>query len=147
MESSPGQTSSTEAVTAAQFQKYLSDSGLLSAEDVRAALAKMTPAQRQDGRQIAQELIKQGKLTKYQAQMLCQGKSKGLVLGNYVILDKIGQGGMGMVFKAHHRRMDRIVAIKVLPPAVTKNPGAVKRFLREAEAAARLSHPNIVAAF
>jgi hypothetical protein len=56
-----------------------------------------------------------GRLGKY------QDTDKNLVLGNYTILDKIGQGGMGQVFKAQHRRMDRIVAIKMLPDSVSKD--------------------------
>jgi tRNA A-37 threonylcarbamoyl transferase component Bud32 len=79
--------------------------------------------------------------------MLFQGKTKGLVLGNYVLMEKLGQGGMGMVFKARHRKMGRVVALKVLSPSVTKNPRAVKRFQREAHAAAQLQHPNIVGAY
>jgi hypothetical protein len=63
----------------------------------------------------------------------------------YEILCELGRGGMGVVFKARHRRMDRIVAIKVLPAAVTKDQGAVARFDREVKAAAKLRHPNIVA--
>src|SRR4029077_3002487 len=69
------------------------------------------------------------------------------ILGNYVLLDKIGAGGMGMVFKAQHRRMKRLVAVKVLPKAGKKDPEVFKRFQRELEAAAKLTHPNIVAAF
>ncbi len=69
------------------------------------------------------------------------------MLGNYVILDKLGQGGMGMVLKAEHKRMKRVVAIKFLSPSVTKTPDAVRRFDREVEAAAKLDHVNIVAAY
>jgi serine/threonine protein kinase len=85
-------------------------------------------------------------LTKFQAQEIYSGRAKSLILGNYTILDKIGAGGMGQVFKAEHRRMKRIVAIKMLPKAVTKDASAVARFQREVEAAARLRHSNIVAA-
>src|SRR5262249_38422027 len=85
-------------------------------------------------------------LTKFQAEQVWQGKGKSLVLGNYVLLEKIGQGGMGAVYKAEHRRMKRIVAIKMLPPNLLQNPAAVARFQREVEAAARLRHPHIVAA-
>src|SRR5262249_31587599 len=74
-------------------------------------------------------------------------KTKGLILGNYVILDKLGQGGMGLVFKAQHRRMKRIVALKVLSPALAARPTAGQRFQREVEAAGRLNQPNILAAF
>ena len=69
------------------------------------------------------------------------------VLGDYVLLGKIGAGGMGKVFKARHRRMDRIVALKVLPPNMMKHPEAIQRFRQEVKAAAQLFHPNIVTAF
>jgi serine/threonine protein kinase len=95
---------------------------------------------------LARALVKTNKLTAYQAKALWQGKLKHLVLGNYHVLDKIGEGGMGLVFKARHQRMDRLVALKVLPPRYTKNEVAIKRFQREVRAAAVLSHPNIVAA-
>ena len=76
-----------------------------------------------------------------------QGKPKLPVLGDYVLLGKIGAGGMGMVFKARHVRMDRIVALKVLPRNMMKHPEAVDRFHQEDKAAAQLFHPNIVTAF
>ncbi|MBT4844162.1 MAG: serine/threonine protein kinase, partial [Planctomycetaceae bacterium] len=69
------------------------------------------------------------------------------VLGDYVLLKKIGAGGMGTVFKARHSRMDRVVALKVLPPNMMKHPEAVQRFRQEVKAAAQLFHPNIVTAF
>jgi len=53
-----------------------------------------------DVHQLAQELIRQKKLTVYQAQTVYQGNGKSLILGNYVVLDKLGQGGMGMVLRA-----------------------------------------------
>ncbi len=74
------------------------------------------------------------------------GKGKSLTLGNYVLLDMLGEGGMGMVFKARHRRMERVVALKVIKPKVVKDPVALKRFQREVIAAAKLTHPNVVAA-
>jgi len=136
-----------DVIPVQQFVQYLSDSALFSADEVKALLAGVQPPQREDTRQLALELVKQGKLTRFQAQMLCQGKTKGLVLGSYVVLDKLGQGGMGMVFRARHRRMNRVVALKVLSPAITKNANAVQRFQREVEAAAKLDHKNIVAAY
>ena len=97
-------------------------------------------------RSLARELVRRKKLTAWQAKEIYAGRGRSLVLGNYVILDKLGQGGMGMVLKAQHKRMKRVVALKVLSPAITKNPTAVQRFQREVEAAAKLSHANIVAA-
>jgi serine/threonine protein kinase len=65
----------------------------------------------------------------------------------YEILQLIGSGGMGVVYKARHRLMDRVVALKVIHPVLVDRPGMVARFEREVRAAARLAHPNIVAAY
>ena len=67
-------------------------------------------------------------------------------LGEYEILEKLGQGGMGAVYKARHRRLDKIVAVKVLPPDRMADPLALARFDREMKAVGRLDHPNIVRA-
>lgn len=64
--------------------------------------------------------------------------------GVYEILGKLGQGGMGTVFKARQPALDREVAIKVLPPSQAKDPNLVERFLREARCSAKLSHPYLV---
>ncbi len=68
-------------------------------------------------------------------------------LGNYTVQQCIGRGGMGAVFRAVHRRMNRVVALKVLPPELTEKPDAVGRFQREVETAAQLVHPRIVTAY
>ena len=60
------------------------------------------------------------------------------VLGDFRIVRELGRGGMGEVYKAQHRRMKRVVAIKVLPPNAVDSPDAVRRFEREVEAAAKL---------
>src|SRR5687767_9904656 len=135
------------SVSVEQFAKAVSESGLLSADELAAFQAGLRASRRPaDAQALARELITAGKLTKYQASAAYQGKAKSLMLGQYVVLDKIGAGGMGQVYKAQHKRMKRVVAVKVLPQAATKSPDAVKRFQREVEAAARLSHPNIVIA-
>jgi serine/threonine protein kinase len=71
----------------------------------------------------------------------------GATMGNYKILETLGEGGMGVVLKAQHVRMERMVALKVLRGQATESPAAIKRFHQEVRAAARLSHPNIVTAF
>ncbi|MCA9176655.1 MAG: protein kinase, partial [Planctomycetales bacterium] len=76
-----------------------------------------------------------------------QGEADQLVLGQYVILDQLGEGGMGVVYRAFHRRMQREVAIKIVAPSVLHRPVAIERFYREVRAAAKLLHPNIVTAF
>ena len=67
-------------------------------------------------------------------------------VGNYQILSKLGQGAMGAVFRARQMSVDRVVALKVLPPKFAKNEAFLARFLREARSAAKLSHPNVVQA-
>ncbi|TVS09658.1 MAG: hypothetical protein EA424_26675 [Planctomycetaceae bacterium] len=130
-----------------QFSDRLDASGVLSRAGVQALLETLPTERRpNDGQQLARLLVKQKQLTAYQAQEIYAGKGQSLTLGNYVILDKLGQGGMGMVLKAEHRRMERVVALKVLSPAVTKTPEALARFQREVKAAAKLEHPHIVIA-
>lgn len=68
----------------------------------------------------------------------------GQSLGGYEILEPLGEGGMGRVFKARHGRLNRVVALKVIRPEQLANPNALRRFQREARAAARLAHPNVV---
>jgi len=68
----------------------------------------------------------------------------GTTLGHYRIVEKIGEGGMGVVYRAYDERLDRDVAIKVLPDAVAADPDRLRRFEREAKAVAALSHPNIL---
>lgn len=63
------------------------------------------------------------------------------------ILELLGQGGMGVVYKARQRQLDRIVALKVMPPETGRDPAFAERFTREAKALARLNHPNIVAVY
>lgn len=134
--------------TVAELQHCLAAIGLLSEREATALLEKIPAAARpQNAKAFAGDLVRLGKLTKLQASGLLQGKLKYLVLGEYLLLEKIGQGGMGQVLKAEHRRMKRLVALKVLATKSMSDPDAVRRFQREVEAAARLIHPNIVTAF
>jgi serine/threonine protein kinase len=125
-----------------QFARALVEVGLVDAQELKALMAG--PFDGVLG--LAQRLVNAGKLTAYQSAAVYQGKSRGLLIGNYFILDKLGGGGMGIVFKARHRRAGGAVALKILPPSFARDRTAVLRFRREVEAARRLNHPNLVAA-
>ncbi len=71
----------------------------------------------------------------------------GTTLGPYQIVSQLGAGGMGVVYHAHDPRLDRSVAIKLLPPDLTRDEIAKQRFLQEAKAASALDHPNICTIF
>jgi response regulator RpfG family c-di-GMP phosphodiesterase len=91
-------------------------------------------------------LVEHQLLTKYQATQIDAGKTHRLILSNYRVLDCVGAGGMGVVFKAEHVRMRRVVAIKVLPQAEDADNRMLRRFLSEMRTLAQLQHPNIVSA-
>ncbi len=85
-------------------------------------------------------------LTDYQACRVRAGTTFGLILGNYRVLDRVGAGGMGVVFRAEHILMRRVVAIKVLPLSRDQDARLLLRFLAEMRTVASLQHPNIVTA-
>src|SRR5689334_10323565 len=107
-------------LTAKKFIESAESVGFLSASAAEALRGKLSSDELEaQAESLARDLIRDGKLTKYQAANIYQGRAKTLIFGEYVVLDKLGQGGMGQVFKAQHRRMKRVVALKVLPPQAT----------------------------
>ncbi|MBI3463165.1 MAG: SUMF1/EgtB/PvdO family nonheme iron enzyme [Planctomycetes bacterium] len=98
-------------------------------------------------RDVIAALVLQGHLTRYQGRRLIFGSPAELRIGQYDILEPIGRGGMGTVYKARHKFLHRIDAIKVLNQSLSRNGVAIERFYREAAAAGQLHHENIVQAF
>jgi serine/threonine protein kinase len=135
-----------------QFRQCALASELVSGADLEAAVTELraagggtvTEATITD-RQLADKLIEMGRLNSYQAIQLLRGTST-LNLGPYRILDEIGRGGMGEVYKAEHPIMGRVVAIKVLPRSKS-TPSTIASFTREIRAQAQLDHDHLVRAF
>ena len=101
-----------------------------------------------DPKALAGELIRRGWLTPYQANQIFAGRGCELLLGSYVLLERLGEGGMGQVFKAQNWKLGKIVALKLIRKERLAKPDAVRRFQREVRAPPRLCrHPNIVHAY
>src|SRR5262249_12757243 len=145
--SSPSAGATGQPAWLQQFVKALCDHGILNPADAWAAVQAVPAAGRDSVQRLAQGLARLRQLSWYQAAVFAEGKADDLVLGNYLLLDKVGQGGFGSVFKARHRRMQRVVALKVLLPELMREPQVLQRFQREVQTAAKLNHPNIVTAY
>jgi serine/threonine protein kinase len=100
-----------------------------------------------DPRVMLRELLQREWLTAYQANQVLKGAAKDLILGPYLLLARIGDGVLGQVFKAMHRRMKRLVALKVIRAELLARPEAVERFYEETQIISQLSDPHIVHAY
>ncbi len=135
-------------ISVATFVERLEQSGIVDETTLDAIRSEAGPDKdpQRNGESFVRRLVRSELLTGYQARKIWKGRQDELVYGNYVVLDELGRGGMGVVLKAQHRRMQRLVALKILPRDIVKDQLAVQRFQREVIAAAQLEHPNIVAA-
>jgi response regulator RpfG family c-di-GMP phosphodiesterase/serine/threonine protein kinase len=97
-----------------------------------------------DSKQLLEQLVEMNLLTRYQAARLGAGRLFGLVFGNYRVLERLASGGMGIIYKAEHVRMRRLVAIKVLQVPRDQHTRMLARFDAEMRAIAKLQHPNVV---
>ena len=100
-----------------------------------------------DNLELARTLIRLRWLTIYQAKKLLAGRPDELMIGQYVIIDKLGEGGMGKVYKAMQLSLNRVVALQIVRNSLLRSETALRRFQREVRAAAKLRHPNIVHVF
>ncbi|MEL7265916.1 MAG: serine/threonine-protein kinase, partial [Planctomycetota bacterium] len=98
----------------------------------------------ENGGPFANYLQQQDLLTAWQNRKLLKGRYRQLMFGKFRVMHLLGVGGMGRVYLAENRLLEKKVALKVLPSARSHNPSSLARFQREARALARLNHPNIV---
>jgi response regulator RpfG family c-di-GMP phosphodiesterase len=121
--------------------------GVVAGEDYDALDgARRSAVDRADGDALLEALRAAELITEFQAERVRAGRLYGLVLGNYRLLDRIGVGGMGVVYRAEHRQLRTPVAVKALQPAPELSARTLARFFIEARALGRLKHPNIVTA-
>lgn len=137
------------SLSASEFVRAIAENRVLDAghlDDLQPLLHQF-----KDTDTFAQHLISLGWLTPYQVECVLTGHAPSLLFGDYRLLQPLGQGGMGQVFKAAHLRLNRLVAIKMINPkslhTAEKPEELIRRFQREAQAAAQLIHPNIVILF
>jgi serine/threonine-protein kinase len=115
--------------------------------------AQIEEVNREGGRQfrdphaLSKELLQRDWLTPYQVNLLLMGRGDELILGPYVILERLGEGGTGQVFKARHQMMKRIVALKVIRKELLSEDEVVLRFQREVQLVSQLTDVNVVRAY
>ena len=142
-ELSPGPGLETGAALCSRYADTAVDLGYCARERVDAA-ARAFLESGADGSGFGACLVKEGIVTREQARA-CERALRGRSsIGGFAILEKVGQGGMGTVFRARQISMDRIVAVKILAPKFAQDPAFKQRFLNEARTCAKLSHLNII---
>ncbi|TWT35014.1 Serine/threonine-protein kinase PrkC [Thalassoglobus neptunius] len=131
-------------LTIEQLMSSISASGLRTAESIQIVKDSLNG---NCPKEFAKLLVREKLLTPYQARTFLTGSDEPIVLDEYEILDRIGVGGMGIVYRALHRTMDRVVASKILPREMVDSQEKVLRFQREVKTSAKLRHPNIVTTY
>jgi serine/threonine protein kinase len=131
-----------------EFLELVRKSGLVDPDQLAALLEglRSTEGLPSEPRKLAKILIKEGFLTYFYAEQFLRGIWRGFTIGKYQILERIGSGGMGIVYLGEHKLMGHRVAIKVLPVALAEHRWFLEHFYEEARAAAALNHINIVKA-
>jgi serine/threonine-protein kinase len=123
-------------------------SGVLSDRQFEEICGKVSRGEYpRDSSALAARLVAEQILTEFQVSRLLRNKTSGFIVGRYVILERLGEGTKGRVFKAQHRLMGRLVALKIIAPHLASRASTIARFHREMRLLGRLDHPNVVRAF
>ncbi len=130
--------------TCADFLSTVLQSGLVAPARLDTFMRQTWPTSPETPDDLARALVRAGMLSEFQSDQLLQGRSKGFVLGKYLMLERVSSSRMSTVYLCHHQAMNRVVCVKVLSQARAANPKLLQRFCREAQVAACLDHPNIV---
>lgn len=123
-------------------------SGVLSDRQFEEVCAKILGGEYpRDSSALAERLVAEKVLTEFQVSRFLRNKANGFVVGRYIVLDRLGEGNKGRVFKAQHKLMGRLVALKIIAPQIASRASSIARFYREMRLLGRLNHPNVVRAF
>jgi len=145
-----GETGRAGGVSNTRLAQLAVESGMASQTAVRVCLDALARAHDEGvTKSLGDLMVEKGVLTQGQLHTLIEVARQGSgvnLLGGFQIIEKIGEGGMGAVYKAKQINLDRIVALKILPERLAANVEFLNRFLREAKIAAKLDHPNVVRA-
>jgi serine/threonine-protein kinase len=129
------------------FMDLLQECQLLHPGQIAEIARELLPRS-SDPQALCQQLVQREWLTHYQAHQLLAGQGRKLLLGPYCILELLGEGGAGQVFKAVQLRLNRVVALKLIRPEIlSEYDDALRRFRRESRTVAQLSHPNFVTVY
>lgn len=126
------------------FWQQLAKSGLLSPERSASIARELQKRQITSDDEAADLLVRRGLLTRYQADRLLEGRSRGFFFDQYRVLDLLGAGGMGWVYRAEDTTTNEVVALKVLLDRHKEDRGMLARFQQEARVGLLLDHPNVV---
>ncbi len=137
-----------QPATVDNFLKTILRSGIMDRSQLQEAIRKAPREARTDANLLADYLVRQGKLSRFQSKKLLEGTAQGLVLGPFQVLAPIGRGGMGTVYLARDIRSQHLLALKVLPPSRAKaEERLLVRFRREMEMCQRVAHPHLAWTF
>ena len=129
------------------FWKQVADSGLMDVQQVSSVARSLDAESLSTDAAAARKLVDLGFLTRFQADRLLEGKSRGFFFDQYKVLDLVGVGGMGWVYRANDRKTGQEAALKVLLDQFKNDQGMVVRFEQEARAGLKFDHPNLVRTF
>lgn len=129
-------------VSLQQFVAQLTNTGVMTSQEVSTFIER-TGASLTSAEELAAAMIAAEKLTPFQSQHVRKANAEQLVIGDYLLLDVVGSGGMGQVYRARHRQTGELEALKILPSNQLQSPTALKRFEREMEIACEVRHPHV----
>lgn len=129
------------------YLELVKKSRLLAPEQLAEVVSKSRISADTPAKTVATQLVKDGLLTRFQAERLLEGKARGFFIGNYKALEILGSGGMGRLYVAEDLLSGQKVAVKLLPERHEGDAGMLTRFRLEARAGLKLNHPNVVKAY